>query len=271
MIKKITVLILSVLLIMPVFTQEKVAQIKQRGKIILGTSADYPPFEFHLLVDGKDTIVGFDIEIAKEIAKDLGVELEIKDMGFDGLLAALISNNVDMIISGMTPTAERKKNVDFSDIYYTATHGAIIRRDDEQKYANSSDSLKNVIIGAQKGSIQVEIAKKQVKNVSEKALKNTHKQIKELGTISDLIMSLKGKKIEAIIAEIPVAEPFVQKNPDLMITNFRFEVPEDGSAIAIKKGNADLIDAINTTLRRLIAEGKINQFISNANELTNKL
>ena len=63
-------------------------KIKAAGKIILGTSADYPPYEFHALIDGKDTIVGFDIELAKEIAKDLGVELEIKDMSFDGLLAA---------------------------------------------------------------------------------------------------------------------------------------------------------------------------------------
>ena len=100
-------------------------KIKASGKIILGTSADYPPYEFHALVDGKDTIVGFDIELAKEIAKDLGVELEIKDMSFDGLLAALVSGNVDMVISGMTPTEERRQNVDFSDIYYQAVHGAV--------------------------------------------------------------------------------------------------------------------------------------------------
>ena len=87
--------------------QSSLEKIKASGKIILGTSADYPPYEFQALIDGKDTIVGFDIELAKEIAKDLGVELEIKDMSFDGLLAALASGNVDMVISGMTPTEYR--------------------------------------------------------------------------------------------------------------------------------------------------------------------
>ncbi len=75
----------------------------------MATSADYPPYEFHKVVNGKDEIVGFDIEIAKEIAKQLGVELEIKDIKFDGLLAALQGGTVDMVISGMTPTEERKK------------------------------------------------------------------------------------------------------------------------------------------------------------------
>jgi ABC-type amino acid transport substrate-binding protein len=77
----------------------KIKEIKQAGKIVLGTSADYPPYEFHKEIDGKDTIVGFDIEIAKAIAKDLGVELEIKDMDFDGLLLALNAGKVDFVIA----------------------------------------------------------------------------------------------------------------------------------------------------------------------------
>ena len=71
--------------------------IKSKGKLVIGTSADYPPYEFHKEVDGKDQIVGFDIEIAKQFAKDLGVELEIKDMAFDGLLVALQADKVDMV------------------------------------------------------------------------------------------------------------------------------------------------------------------------------
>ena len=92
--------------------------IKSKGKLVVGTSADYPPYEFHKEIDGKDQIVGFDIEIAKQFAKDLGVELEIKDMAFDGLLVALQADKVDMVFAGMTPTDERKQNADFSDIYY---------------------------------------------------------------------------------------------------------------------------------------------------------
>ncbi|MGL4982824.1 MAG: transporter substrate-binding domain-containing protein [Treponemataceae bacterium] len=277
MIKKINTLVVSALLITSILMGcakeegSKLEQIKKKGKIVLGTSADYPPFEFHLLIDGKDEIVGFDVEIAKEIANDLGVELEVRDMGFDGLLAALVSNNVDMVISGMTPTEERKQNVAFSDIYYTATHGAIIRRADEDMYAYNSDSLADAPVGAQKGSIQVEIAKEQIKGVTGDALQNNHPQVKELGTMPDLILDLQGEKIDAVIAEIPVAQPYVQKHQDLMIAGYRFDVAEDGSAIAIKKGNQDFVDAVNETLQRLVSEGKINQFISDANELANQL
>ena len=239
-------------------------KIKTNGKIILGTSADYPPYEFHALIDGKDTIVGFDISIAQEIAKDLGVQLEIKDMNFDGLLAALVSGNVDFVISGMTPTEERKQNVDFSDIYYEAVHGAVIRKADVAKYGSNPASLKDVMIGAQKGAIQVGIAKEQIKGVTGAALDNNHPQIKELGTLPDLIMEVKNNKIEAVIAELPVAKAYVAANPDLVLADFTFQDTEGGSAIALKKGNADLVAAINATIARLVAEDKITTFVGEA-------
>ena len=239
-------------------------KIKTNGKIILGTSADYPPYEFHALIDGKDTIVGFDISIAEEIAKDLGVQLEIKDMNFDGLLAALVSGNVDFVISGMTPTEERKQNVDFSDIYYEAVHGAVIRKADVAKYGSNPASLKDVMIGAQKGAIQVGIAKEQIKGVTGAALDNNHPQIKELGTLPDLIMEVKNNKIEAVIAELPVAKAYVAANPDLVLADFTFQDTEGGSAIALKKGNADLVAAINATIARLVAEDKITTFVGEA-------
>lgn len=242
-------------------------KIKASGKIILGTSADYPPYEFHALIDGKDTIVGFDIDLAQEIAKDLGVELEIKDMSFDGLLAALVSGNVDMVISGMTPTEERRQNVDFSDIYYQAVHGAIIRVADAEKYGNDPASLKDVVIGAQRGAIQVGIAKSQIKGVDAANMDNNHPLVKELGTLPDLVMEVKNNKIEAVIAELPVGAAYVKKNSDLTLALYSFTDDEGGSAVAVKKGSQDLVDAINATIARLIAEDKINQFVGEASLL----
>lgn len=243
-------------------------KIKADGKIILGTSADYPPYEFHALIDGKDTIVGFDISIAQEIAKDLGVQLEIKDMNFDGLLAALVSGNVDFVISGMTPTEERKQNVDFSDIYYEAVHGAVIRKADADKYASDPASLKDVMVGAQKGAIQVGIAKEQIKGVSGAELDNNHPQVKELGTLPDLIMEVKNSKLEAVVAELPVAKAYVGANPDLTLAEYTFQDTEGGSAIAVKKGNAELVEAINATIARLVAEDKITRFVGEASLLS---
>lgn len=270
--KTIFAIFFAMMMVLPVMAGGKkdvsvMEKIKADGKIILGTSADYPPYEFHTMVDGKDTIVGFDISIAEEIAKDLGVELEIKDMNFDGLLAALVSGNVDFVISGMTPTEERKQNVDFSDIYYEAVHGAVIRVADEAKYAANPESLKDVLIGAQKGAIQVGIAKEQIKGVTGEELDNNHPQVKELGTLPDLIMEVKNNKIEAVIAELPVAKAYVNANPDLMIAEYTFQDTEGGSAIAIKKGNTELVEAINATIARLVAEDKITEFVGEASLL----
>ena len=93
-------------------------KIKKSGELVVGTSADYPPLEFTASENGKTKYVGVDIELAKDIAKDLGVKLVIKNMSFDSLLVALETGKVDMVISAMTPTPERKQSVAFSKIYY---------------------------------------------------------------------------------------------------------------------------------------------------------
>jgi len=240
--------------------------IKKAGKLVLGTSADYPPYEFHTQIDGKDTIVGFDVAIAEEIAKDLGVTLEIKDMDFDGLLAALSSGNVDIVVAGMTPTAERKENVDFSEIYYRAEHGVLIRMADEAKYAAAAASLKDAMVGAQRGAIQVGMAKTYIKGVAEADAEAPHPQVKELGKLPDLVMELKNAKIEAIVAELPVAKAYLGANADLMLATYTFSDDDGGSAIAAKKGETALVAEINKTVARLLAAGTIDTFVSEASE-----
>ena len=81
--------------------------IKEKNKVVVGLSADYAPYEFHIIENGQDKIVGFDVNLAEEIAKDLGVELEIKEMEFDSLITALPAGKIDLIISGMNPTPKR--------------------------------------------------------------------------------------------------------------------------------------------------------------------
>jgi polar amino acid transport system substrate-binding protein len=243
----------------------KLEAIKKAGKIILGTSADYPPYEFHGQIDGKDAIIGFDIEIAKEVAKDLGVELEIKDMDFDGLLAALKSGNIDIIISGMTPTEERRQNVDFSDIYYYVEHGVVIRKADEAKYGADVASLKDAQIGAQLSTIQVKLAKSRIKGVADDQLEAPHAQIKEIAKLSDLILEVKNSKIEALVAELPVAKAYISANPDLTLASYTFKDDDGGNAIAVNKDEATLLAEVNKTLNRLIADGSVDRFIAEAN------
>lgn len=233
-------------------------KIKESGKIVLGTCADYPPYESHKQVNGKDEIVGFDIEVAKEIAKDLGVKLEIKDMDFKGLLAALQTGNIDFVVAGMTPTPERKESVDFSKIYYDAEQGLLLRTEDIEKF-QSIDELKGMKVGAQKGTIQEEIVQTKIENA----------QVKALGKITDLALELKNKKIDGVVLAIPVAESYVKANPDLALSPYiNFGKEGDGVAIAIKKGEQELVNAINKTIDKLMEEKLLDKFIKDATVLS---
>jgi polar amino acid transport system substrate-binding protein len=241
----------------PAAKASTIEAIKSKGKLVVGTSADYAPYEFHTQVDGKDQIVGFDIEIAKQFAKDLGVELEIKDMPFDGLLVALQSDKVDMIFAGMTPTDERKQNADFSDIYFTATHRFMLRSGEEASITKMED-LKAKKIGVQKGSIQNDIAKANFEAGN----------IKALDKVPDLVLDLKNKKVDAVLVESTVADLTVQKNEGVATAKaLEVKDPDGGCAIAMKKGSTELQTEINKTLKKLKDEDKINQFFVEANKI----
>lgn len=234
-------------------------KIKKSGKIVLGTSADYPPYEFHASVNGKDEIVGFDIEIAKQIAKDLGVTLEVKDIKFDGLLPALKEGNIDMVLAGMSPTAERKQSVDFSKVYYQSKQTLVIRAADKDKI-KSADDMNGKKIGVQKGAIQEDIAAKQFSKATPVAL----------GKISDLILALKSNRADAAIIELPVATQNVNANKDLMITDIKIPMEDEGTAAAFKKGSNDLVEAVNKSLDKLVADKAIDKLVQDANKLADQ-
>ena len=91
----------------------------------MGTNAEFPPFEYR---NDQNEVEGYDVEIAKEIARDAGAQLTIEDMAFDSLIGALSSGKIDMILAGMTVTEERQQNVDFSDTYYTAKQVVVVKK-----------------------------------------------------------------------------------------------------------------------------------------------
>ena len=100
---------------------------EEKDQIVLGTSADYAPFEFHKIVNGEDTIMGCDVALAQKIADDMGKELVIKDMDFNSLLTELDNGTVDFVIASLAPNEERKEQVDFSDYYYTGGICCLVR------------------------------------------------------------------------------------------------------------------------------------------------
>ncbi len=228
-------------------------RIEKSGELVIGTSAEHAPYEYHTLVNGKDNIAGVDISIAQEISKDLGVQLKIVDMGFDGLLEALNTDKVDIIISGMNPDEERKKAVDFSRIYYESAQGVLVRAPDKDKIKSITD-LDGKKVGAQLGTVQEKIAKEQIK----------HAELVTLGKIPDLVMDLKNKKIDALIVELPVANGYVKNYNDLTVSKVQVKEETGEFAIAVKKGNSELLKLIDRSLDRMMKDGSIDKFVQEA-------
>ena len=236
------------------------SKIKEKGELIMATSPDYPPYEFKIMENGKEKIVGFDISIAEEIAKDMGVNLRVLELDFNGLLVSLNANKADIVMAGMTPDEERVKAVDFSEIYYLAEQAIIIPTDNKDRL-NTLESLAGKKVGVQKGSVQEKIAMEQLPDT----------KIVSLVKLPNIILELKAGNIDAAIVELPVAEGYVKQYPELFISDAKVIDETGGSAIAIKKGNQDIVEQVNSTIKRLQDEGLIDKYVVEANEIVNNM
>lgn len=218
------------------------------GKVlVVGTSADYAPYEFRQLINGKDMFVGFDIGLAKEIAKDLGMQLKIEDKSFESLITEMNLGKIDIVIAGLSADPER--DADFSKNYYAADQSCVIRKADKDVFTDIS-AFDGKSVGAQTGSIQEGL-------VNSEFTKSTPVS---LAKIPDLVLSLKTNKIDGVIMEKPVALGYTSVHDDMYIA---FDVPYEvkGSSVAVKKGNTELLDAINKTIDRVTADGTMDKYI----------
>ncbi|CAM3258131.1 ABC transporter substrate-binding protein/permease [Vagococcus fessus] len=235
--------ILSFLFITPsIYASEgsTLERIKEKGTLTIGLSADYPPYEFHATVNGKDTVVGADVSMGEKIAKDLGVTLKIEELGFDALLGSLQTGKVDLVISGMAPTPEREKEVAFSNPYLQLDQKIIIRKEDQEKFKTTSD-FSDSKVGAQKQSTQEALAQKEL----------TGAKIVSLQKVTDMIMTLQNKKVDAIVLEGPVAEAYVSQNSELTLADVKFKEGDSELAIALKKEQPELLTAVNKSIKQI--------------------
>jgi polar amino acid transport system substrate-binding protein len=235
--------------------------ILEAGKLIVGTSADYPPYEFRLQKDNSSEIVGIDIAIAEAIATELNLKLEVRDFYFSKLFPALDNGEVDMLIAGLSPTEDRKQKMDFSEVYYTALQNMVVRKADHTLFSDL-DNLRDKRIGTQQSSIQAEMVKKVVRGA----------QFLEKQTVHELIDALKANELDAVMIEAPVAEALAYKDSDLAVIEIAKGEATPGlemlvSAIAVKKGNQALLDQINVVLRKLISENRIDSYAADAKTL----
>ncbi|KEF37378.1 L-arginine-binding protein [Schinkia azotoformans MEV2011] len=222
------------------------SDVAEKKILKMGTSADFPPFEFVDTAKGED-IIGFDIDLANAITEKLGYEIEIQDMDFAGLIEALKSNRVDIVLSGMSATDERKESVDFSDIYYSADQMIVFKKDAP---LTSVEELAGKTVGVQTASIQEDKAK-EIKET-------TDIKIDSRNRVPEIIQELKAGRFDAVILEDAIAKGYLDKNQDL--AGFTLEGDEEnGFAIAFPKGKDELVAEFNKVIAEMKENGELEQ------------
>ena len=216
---------------------------RNENQLILVTEAGFAPYEYY--ENGK--IVGVDIDIANEIGNYIGKELVVKDIAFDSIINELNSGKADFAAAGMSITPERLQEVDFSIEYITSNQVVIVRKDSNITM-NERDGKK---IAVQLGNVADSYATKNYKN------SKIVRQKKYLTMVEDL----KASKVDLIIMDNLPAQEIIKANDGLkLLPGYLFS---DSYGIAVKKGNTDLLNSINTVLEKLQSEGKIEEYIIN--------
>ena len=211
------------------------------GKIVMVTNAEFPPYEYH----ENNTIVGIDADIARAIADQMGMELEIQDMAFDSLIPAIQSGKADFAAAGMTVNEERLRNVDFTETYAEAAQVIIVKEGSE--IAAPAD-LTGKKIGVQTGTTG-DIYADDVENA----------EVQRFNKGMEAVMALTQDKLDAVIIDREPAKVFVKENEGLKILDEAFT--EEEYAIAIKKGNTELLEKMNAAIKELKESGELQKIV----------
>ena len=210
----------------------------------MATSPDFAPYEFYAIgEDGTPQLAGFDMALAQYIADDLGLELEVVTVDFDGVLSELSTKSVDLGMAGLSPDPKRADIMDFSDLYYMGGQSLVTTKANAEKF-NSFEAVNKpeVSVGAQTGSIQMDLAQTNSPDADIVAL----------------------PKVTAYI-ETDVAVSYQKNYPELELV---LEVPyeSEGSAIGVCKDNESLLKAVNASIAKALEDGTMEKFIAEANE-----
>lgn len=216
------------------------------GKKVLyvGTSAEYKPYEY--LENNK--IIGFDVELMQAILSEIDYDIEWKNITFNGLLPALQMSKIDAVIAGMSATEERKKSIDFSKPYlnFKVLHSIIVH--ENEKNILNKDGLKDKNIGIQLGTIQEEIAK------------SLGGKVIFYDTFTNALFALKQKKIDAVIMDEAPAKKYLENIDGVKICDTVVD-KDPGSAIAVKKGNLELIKKLEEGFEKVKKSGKYRELV----------
>lgn len=214
------------------------------GVLVMATNAEFPPYEYH---EGGE-IVGIDVEIAKAIADKLGMELEVEDVAFDSVIPEITSGKADMGLAGMTITEDRKASVDFSDTYAKASQMIIVKEDSA---IAGPDGLKGVVVGVQLGTTG---------DIYVSDLEAEGTTVERYSKGFEAVQALSQGKIDAVVIDGEPAKTFVAETEGIKMLDEAFT--EEEYAIAVKKGNTELLDKINGALSELESEGTLDEIVA---------
>jgi len=211
------------------------------GKLVMGTNAAFPPFEY---LEGS-TIVGFDVDVMAEVAKELGLEFEIKDMEFDSLPTALSQGQIDVIAAGLTARPDREETMDFSQSYYEAVQTIIVLADSD---IATADDLTDKVIGVQTGTTGSWLAEEYTAISNVKGYANGMLAVEALRTGS----------VDAVIIDNNPAKVYGDQYPnEVVLLNDQFD-PEF-YVFAVKKGNKELLEKIDEVLQEMREDGRFDE------------
>jgi polar amino acid transport system substrate-binding protein len=248
--KKILVMVVVIALFSSAMLLSGCTEEEQDGnKIIVGTSADFPPFEY--VVGGK--IVGFDIELITTILENLNYTVEVKDIGFDSLIPSLKSGKIDVIAAGMTITDDREEEIDFSDAYYEADQSVLIKKDSGVEINASHDlenftaSIANYTIGAQTGTTGAGWVQENLVDTEMMDQDNLKLYDLYIDAVADLDIGT--ERLDLIILDLPVAQAFSENaNREVAYTI----ITEEYYGFGVKEGETELVGKINAELDEFI-------------------
>ena len=245
-------------------SQNRLEKILESGKLVLATSPDFAPLEFEDLSSGEAQYVGSDIELAKYIAEKLGVELEISAMDFSAVQAAIPSGQADIAISGFARTEDRAQNMELSTPFNITEDGGqtvLVAKGQGANYTAAED-FSGLQIGAQNGSLQYNLVSEQLPDDVE---------IVPVGSLNDGVLMLETGKIDALASDLSNAELLLESHDGIETTDFMFEYSSEGNVAAVKKGETELIEAVNEIIEEVNELGLYDQWKEEATELAKSL
>lgn len=269
--KKALVMVLTGMMVVAALTgcgkkEDKLAKIKKEGKLVMATSPDMAPYEFEDISSGETQYVGSDIELGKYIAKQLGVELQIEAMDFTAVQTAITSGSVDIAIAGFSKTPEREISMGLSHFYKEEVaddgknQGILVKADVAAQY-QTADDFTGKKIAAQNAALQQTLIKEQLPEAV----------IEPITNLNTAVMMLQTGKVDAVAVPTTVGESYIKNYPDLAMSGFYFNTDNDGSVVAVTKGQDALLEEVNKAVDSCMEQGLYTQWYQEAYKLAQSL